>query len=112
MKLAFLTAVLLVAAACGGGSPNAKGLAAGLAVINSDYKSTSVVLVDPNHGSIANPDCVNSGTAIPQATLGLSGDVALPSQAPGGGTLWLVDRGNGALVWLDAKKCSVTGQLK
>lgn len=103
---------LSLAAACGGTpSSNPKGGGTtGMAVVHSDYKSTSVSLLDPATGVITRDDCIDSGTMAPVLSLALSGDVALPSQTQGG-SLVLIDRTNAALVWVDPATCAVTRQL-
>jgi hypothetical protein len=108
MKWAWVAALTL--AACSS-KPPPPGLAAGVVVVTSDHSATGVVLLDPSHGSIHTASCVSSSTALPQASSGLSGDVVLPSQSPADQTLWLVDRKASALVWVDALKCSVSGQM-
>ena len=57
----------------------------GLAVLNSDYSTTSLSLVDPTTHAVVHDDCVDSNTVPPTLSLALSGDVALPSHAQVGG---------------------------
>lgn len=83
----------------------------GIAVVNSDYASTSISLLDPATGNVANGDCINSGTRAPGATLALSGDVILPSQPQVGGALVAIDRTNSALTWIDPATCKPQRQL-
>jgi len=84
---------------------------AGLAVVNSDYVSTSVSLLDRSTGQVAKGDCINSGTQTPGNTLALSGDVGLPSQPQPMNLLVTIDRANSALTWIDPKTCTPLRQL-
>jgi hypothetical protein len=83
----------------------------GLAVVNSDYVSTSLSLLDRTTGKVKNGDCINSGTRPPGNTLALSGDVVLPSQPQPGGLLLVIDRTNSALTWIDPSTCTPLRQL-
>jgi hypothetical protein len=83
----------------------------GLAVVNSDYVSTSISLLDRMTGQVKNGDCINSGTRPPGSTLALSGDVVLPSQPQPGGLLLAIDRTNSALTWIDPSTCTPLRQL-
>src|SRR5262245_18552260 len=82
-----------------------------MAVINGDFVSAPVSLLDPP-GNLAADDCIDSGTGA-GGTLSspLSGDITLPSQPQLGGKLWIVDRKNNALTVVDPKTCSVDGQV-
>lgn len=84
---------------------------AGLAVINSDYVSTSISLLDPATRKVKNGDCINSGTQTPGNTLALSGDVGLPSQPQPGNLLVAIDHANSALTWIDPSTCMPLRQL-
>jgi hypothetical protein len=86
-------------------------LGAGLAVVNSDYTTTSVSLLSRATGEVTKGDCINSGTHVPGSTLTLSGDVVLPSQAQPGNPLLVIDRSNGVLTWLDPSTCAPLRQL-
>ena len=86
------------------------GLAHGLAVINSDYHSTALTLLDPNSRRVIDP-CLTSGSVTPRLSLALSGDVVLPSQVGPSTELPLLDRSNNAIVWLDPARCAVLRQL-
>lgn len=83
----------------------------GIAVVNSDYVSTSISLVDPETGAVENGDCINSGTHTPGNTLALSGDVGLPSQPQPQHMIVTIDRANSALTWLDPSDCTPLRQL-
>jgi hypothetical protein len=99
----------------GSGSPQPDGGAGspgtGLAVVNSDYASTSISLLDRATGQVRNGDCINSGSRPPRSTLPLSGDVVLPSQPQPGGLLLTIDRTNSALTWIDPSTCTPLRQL-
>jgi hypothetical protein len=82
----------------------------GIAVVNSDFSSTSISLLDPT-GQVRNGDCINSGTRPPASTLALSGDVGLPSWPQPDHSLVVIDHGNGTLTWLDPATCAVQRQL-
>jgi hypothetical protein len=111
----FIGVLPLLGAACTGNtiaSSNLKGGAAnGIAVINSDYKSTSVSLIDPERGGLAQDDCLDSGAVTPVLSIALSGDVVLPSQPQAHDELVLIDRTNSALAFLDSRRCQVLRQL-
>src|SRR6185312_3493231 len=107
--------VLLAALAggCGGGAtgPRPGGPATGLAVVNSDFSTTSLSLLDMT-GTLVRADCVDSATgATGGATKTISGDVVLPSQPQPGGDVILVDRGNGALTFVDPTTCTIVRQI-
>jgi hypothetical protein len=93
------------------GAGGAVSFGAGLAVVDSDYTSTSISIVGAT-GTLVKDDCINSGTkAAGNLSLTLSGDVVLPSQPQLGGDLWLVDRGNAALTIVTPPTCAVSGQI-
>ncbi len=85
--------------------------ARGLAVINSDYKSTAISLVDPATGTVVKNNCLHSGSVAPQLSMALSGDVVLPSQLQPANQLVVIDRKNGTLTWVDPTTCTVVRQL-
>lgn len=104
--------VLLALAACAPPPPpDDAGLASGIAVVASDYQSTTVSLIDPADGTLAREACIDSGTTAPALSQALSGDVVLPSQPNGQGELVLVDRGNSVLTWVDPSDCRPLRQL-
>ncbi len=57
----------------------------GLAVLNSDYNTTSLSVVDPTTNMVVHDACVDSSTVAPTLSLVLSGDVQLPSHPQTGG---------------------------
>ena len=101
--------------ACGSGAAPASGSAGptGLAVIHGsiDYTSSLLSLVDPATATVARDNCLNSGSAPPQLSQALSGDVVLPSAPLPGHPLVLIDRGNNALLWVNPADCSVTREI-
>jgi hypothetical protein len=84
----------------------------GLACVNNDtrFQATSVSILDPN-GGVIHPDCIDSnppnGGVIPL----ISTDVVMPSQPQRGGSLVIIDRGNGVLTYVDATTCQVIRQI-
>ena len=85
--------------------------AAGFAVVNSDYVSSSISLLDAVTGQVTNGDCLDSGTRAPGVTLALSGDVVLPSQPQAANLVVAIDRTNSALTWIDPTACTPLRQL-
>lgn len=83
----------------------------GLAVLSSDYVSTSISLVDPASGKVTKDNCIHSGTQTPQSSLALSGDVGLPSQPQPGNLVVAIDRANSAITWVDPSTCKPLRQL-
>lgn len=82
----------------------------GIAVVGSDYSSSSVSLLD-REGKVVKDGCFHSGTGGVGLTMTLSGDVVLPTQLPLDGPIIVIDRTNAALTWLDAKTCMPIQQL-
>ncbi len=110
--LGFVLAAALLAG-CGSHppAPAGPGPATGLAVLNSDYSTTSLSLLDMT-GALVRPDCIDSATgAAGSATKTLSGDAVLPSQPPLGGGVLVVDRGNTALTFVDPTSCTIVRQI-
>jgi hypothetical protein len=83
----------------------------GLAVVNSDFSTTSLSILDTT-GALVHADCVDSATgAAGGATKTISGDAVLPSQPQLGGDVILVDRGNVALSFVNASTCAIVRQI-
>jgi hypothetical protein len=83
----------------------------GLAVVNSDFSTTSLSILDVT-GALVHGDCVDSATgANGSVTKTISGDAVLPSQPQLGGDVIIVDRGNGALTFVDPNSCTVVHQI-
>ena len=83
----------------------------GLAVLNSDFSTTSLSILDAT-GALVRADCVDSATgSTGSATKTISGDAALPSQPQLGGNVVVIDRGNVALTFVDASTCTIVHQI-
>ena len=91
--------------------PNSVGTlqVSGGAILNSDFVSTSVSLID-TQGALVRADCIHS-TTTGTGSKTISGDVVLPSQPQRGGKIVLVDRGNTALTFVDPTTCAVDRQF-
>lgn len=90
----------------GGGDPGCP-----LAVVASDYASTTVSLLDAR-GELCVPDLLHSGSRRPALVTALSGDVVLPSAPHPVGLLTLIDRyPNSVLTFVDATSGGVVAQL-
>ena len=70
-----------------------------VAVLGSDYSSTSVTLLD-GEGNLCAPDYVNSGSALPGLVTAFSGDVVVPTSPHPEGLLTLIDRYPNSVVTL------------
>lgn len=94
-----------------GPAPLAPPAMTGLAVVNSDYSTTSLSILDPT-GALVRADCVDSATrSSGSATKTISGDAVLPSQPQLGGNVVVVDRGNVALTFVDPVSCAIVRQV-
>ena len=82
----------------------------GIAVVHSDYQSSSVSFLDRD-GNLVSDGCIHSGTGTPGLSMTLSEDLALPSQMPPGSAVVIVDRGNATLTWLDPASCAPLQQM-
>jgi hypothetical protein len=83
----------------------------GLAVVSSDFTSTSVSLLDLAGGTLVKDNCIHSGTKAPALSVALSGDIALPSQPQAKNELVVIDSKNSALTWLMPQSCEVLRQM-
>jgi hypothetical protein len=109
--LAFVAvAGLSVLANCGSGTdkPPAGANPLGFAILNSNYKVTSVSLYNAATGELRE-DCVHSGEALLKQDL--SGDVTLPSARQQTGELTVIDSGNAVLTFVDPTTCVPRVQL-
>lgn len=102
-----LMVALLAASGCGegesesgsGGTGGQAGTAAlvpleGIpryAVVSSDFSSSSIAVLDESF-EVLDESWVNSGTTYPGLVAALSGDVVLPTEQAGDGTLAIIDR--------------------
>ena len=96
--------------AAGGPAVLAPPAPIGLVSLNSDYLTTSLSLLNTSGGSL-NGDCVHSATVGNGTSKTISGDAVLPSQPQLGGDIVIVDRGNGALTFVDPAGCFVARQI-
>ncbi len=93
------------------GDEDPGGCARGFAVVSSDFQSTSVGLV-ARDGTVLVPSLLSSGSAAPELSAALGGDVVLPTMAPGGDELVLLDRYPASVItWVDVRSATVRGQL-
>jgi len=83
---------------------------AGLVSLNSDYRTTSLSLLNTLGGAVTG-DCVHSTSTSSGTALTISGDAVLPSQPQRGGDIVLVDRANGLLTFVDPAGCFVARQV-
>ncbi len=96
----------------GGAGEAGQPLASGIAVVNSDYKSTSISFLDRDGNVLKDKDgCFNSGSGPAGLAMTLSGNVDLPTQTPFGSPVVVIDRRNAVLTWLDPATCTPLGQL-
>ncbi len=73
----------------------------GIAVLNTDYQSTSVSLLDRS-GEVLSPSFISSASASTGLSVPLGGDVVLPTETASEGELVLIDRSPvGVLTWVD-----------
>ena len=83
-----------------------------LAVVGSDYFSSSVSIVDIVAGELFYEGIVDSGSALPGLTMALSGDVVLPSSPSPDNTLIIIDRyPNSVLTLIDPETLLVRRQI-
>jgi len=90
---------------------HASGLASGLAVIGSDYKTTSVSLVDRATLKVVAQNFLHSGSNVTPGGTALGGDVVVAQTPAPDGRLVLIDRGSGVLTSIDPLTLQVTEQL-
>jgi len=85
---------------------------AGIAVIGTDYLSTSVSVLEIGTGTLLAEGVLHSGSAAPGLSVALSGDVALPGAPNPLHHLLLLDRYPGSVVTvLDGATFEVLGQI-
>ncbi len=85
--------------------------ASGFVVVNSDYQSASVSLVDLE-GRVLSENFISSSSAHAGLSAALSGDVVLPSAGAIDGEIVLIDRAPaGVLTWVDQPTARVRAQL-
>jgi hypothetical protein len=113
MRRSILLMVAALLLGCGGktAAPGRPGPITGLAVVNSDFSTTSLSLLDMT-GALVRADCVDSATgATGSATKTISGDAVLPSQPQLGGGVIIIDRGNVALTFVNPSNCAIVRQI-
>jgi hypothetical protein len=96
----------------GGGAPLVPPAPTGLAALNADtmFGTTSLSILDPA-GALIKGDCVDSVVPAGGTTALLSTDVVFPSQPQRGGSVVIVDRGNGALTSVNPSTCAIVRQV-
>ena len=83
-----------------------------LAVMASDYFSSSLSIIDLVEGQLFYEGIIDSGSALPGLTMALSGDVVLPSQPLPDNSLILIDRyPNGVLTIIEPASLMVRQQI-
>jgi hypothetical protein len=82
----------------------------GFFVLETDYSSTSVSLVDPG-GEVLSPVLIGSASADTGLSTPLSGDVVPPSGALAGDEVVLIDRDAAVLSWVNLETTAVRAQL-
>jgi len=95
----------------GGAGRGASALAPQVAILSSNYTTTSSVsLYAPRSGALVD-GCAKSGVTTPAVTQPLSGNTILPSQPQVGGHLVVLDGTTSVLTFVDPATCAATGQL-
>ena len=89
----------------------ASGLGSGICIVGSDFKSTSVSLVDTAGARVVASAFLTSGSAVSTVGTALSGDVVVAHGAAPDGRLTLIDRGTGVLTFVDPKTSHVLSQI-
>jgi len=95
-RLSVLVLVLLSAcsgpgAHCPSADAAPPATTAAFALVTSDYTSSAIALLDAD-GALLTEAYLDSGSASPGLAAALSGDVSLPTEAPGAGRLYWLDR--------------------
>jgi len=116
ISMVFLANALLAMLLCGcGQAPTVVELSAApgcsVAVLGTDYSSTSVTLLD-EEGRLCAADYVNSGSALPGLVTAFSGDVVLPTSPHPDGLLTLIDRyPNSVVTFVNVDAGKIWGQF-
>ena len=112
LLLALLTGCIDNTAGTGGGSGDWQLERAGIAVIGTDYLSTSVSILEIGTGDLLAEGVIHSGSATPGLSIALSGDVVLPGATNPLHHLFLLDRyPNGVVTVLDGATFEILGQI-
>jgi hypothetical protein len=94
-----------------GGAGDSGATTLGVVVVNTNYKFTSVSLVDPATNTVTREKCIDSDSKSTTLTTLLSGDVVLPTAAQPGNEVLLIDRAKSTLTWVSPQSCEVARQL-
>ncbi len=113
-----LTLVLLLAACVDDTTGHDDGIGgwqipgAGIAVVGTDYLSTSISILEPGTGALLAEGVLHSGSAAPGLSLALSGDVVLPAAPNPYHQLFVLDRyPNSVVTILDGATFEVLRQI-
>lgn len=82
----------------------------GYVVVNSDYSSSTVSVLDAE-GDVLSNAVITAGAAGAGLSQPLSSDLVLPTSVIEGDELVLIDRENSVITWVDLESADVTGQL-
>lgn len=84
-----------------------------MAVVTTDYSVSAVGVLNRANGELVSEAVLSSSTNSPEITLPLSGDVALPSDPPPPGILFVIDRGgsNNNINVLETTHMTVLAQI-
>ncbi len=106
-------ALIVVMAGCAVEPPAPASSASGcaIAVVNSDYSTSSVSLLAAD-GTLCADNVIHSGSVAPKLVNALSGDVTLPTSRHPDGTIILLDRFYAVLTALDPTTLAVARQVK
>ena len=83
----------------------------GLVALNSDFYSATSISILNSAGGLTHGDCVDSTPPSGGSSLLISTDAVLPSQPQRGGDVVIVDRGNGALTFVNPSACAIVRQI-
>jgi hypothetical protein len=83
----------------------------GIVVVNTDYQSTSVSLLD-REGEVLSGSFISSASASTGLSVPLGGDVVLPTETAAGDEIVLIDRYPASVLsWVDLRTAQVRAQL-
>ncbi len=83
-----------------------------IAVVGSDYTSTSISIIDRKLKTLYAEGIIHSGSADPKLSTALSGDIVFPSTANPGQDIVLIDRyPNSVLTFLSPDDFTISAQL-
>jgi hypothetical protein len=91
--------------------PAHPGCGRGIAVVNTDYQSTSVSLLD-REGEVLSASFISSASASTGLSVPLGADVVLPTETAAGDEIVLIDRYPASVLsWVDLRTAQVRAQL-